>query len=31
MVLWKGLMRLPDMAAGWTMAVQFGLGARASP
>lgn len=31
LVLWRGLMRLPDLAAGWTMAVQFGRGARAGP
>jgi hypothetical protein len=31
MVLWRGLMRLPDMAAGWAMAVKFGLGTRAGP
>jgi hypothetical protein len=31
MVLWRGLMRLPDLAAGWAMAVKYGLGARAGP
>jgi hypothetical protein len=31
MALWRGLMRLPDLAAGWMMAVQFGRGARAGP
>lgn len=31
MVLWRGLTRLPDIAAGWTRAVKFGQGARAGP
>jgi len=31
MALWRGLMRLPDLAAGWTMAVKFGRRARAGP
>ena len=31
MALWRGLMRLPDLVAGWAMALQFGLCARAGP
>jgi len=31
MVLWRGLTRLPDLVAGWRMALQFGLAARAGP
>jgi hypothetical protein len=31
MVLWRGLMRLPDLELGWRLAHQFGLGARAGP
>lgn len=31
MVLWRGLTRLPDIAAGWTRAMKFGHGARAGP
>ena len=31
MVLWRGLIELSNLAAGWAMALQFGLGARAGP
>ena len=31
MVLWRGLVRLPDLAAGWRMALTFGIHARAGP
>lgn len=31
MVLWRGLIELSRLAQGWAMALQFGLGARASP
>ena len=31
MVLWRGLCRLPDLAAGWARAIKFGHGVRAGP
>ena len=31
MVLWRGLIELSRLAAGWAMALQFGLGGRAGP
>lgn len=31
MVLWRGLMRLPDLELGWRLAHRYGLGARAGP
>jgi len=31
MVLWRGLTRLPDLVAGWKLALQFGLGNRVGP